>query len=337
MPVYDLDIAELESYRIGRAEPADLDEFWHQALGAAESASWDPEFTAVDTPLREIDVYDVRFSGFNGDPIRGWLLVPATGSPVPCRVQFAYYGGGRGTYLQHVLYPSAGVAVFATDNRAQGAWGGLGDTPDPSAMSTGAEYPGFLTRGLGSPDTYYYKRVYIDAVQAVNAVAAHPSVDETRIGVSGASQGGGLALASAALAPNLIGTCHAALPFLCDFHRSSLVATDGPYLELAAYLANHLSEVDSVLGILDYFDNGHLASRISARTLVSVGLMDATCPPSGVFAAFNAIAGSAKRIATYEYLTHQASAHHEAVEFDEYIGHLAPRPGPSGTSPTDSS
>ncbi|MGD2101133.1 MAG: acetylxylan esterase [Acidimicrobiia bacterium] len=321
MPVYDLDRADLESYRIDRAEPADLDDFWRQALSDAESASWAPQFTSVDTPLRGIDVYDVRFSGFNGDPIKGWLLVPGTTSTVPCRVQFAYYGGGRGTYSQHVLYPSAGVAVFATDNRSQGAWGGLGDTPDPSPMSTGAEYPGFLTRGLRSPDTYYYKRVYIDAVCALHAVAAHPSIDETRLGVAGASQGGGLALASAALAPDLVKICHAALPFLCDFHRSSLVATDGPYLELAGYLGNHISSVDEVLAVLDYFDNGHLASRISARTLVSVGLMDTTCPPSGVYAAYNAIPVSAKRIATYEFLTHQASAVHESVEFDEYIRH----------------
>jgi len=326
MPIYDLDRADLQDYRIGRPEPADLDEFWRAGLADAEAASWAPQFTNVDSPLRDIDVYDVRFPGFNGDPIKGWLLVPTASSAVACRVEFAYYGGGRGAYMQHVLYPSAGIATFATDNRAQGAWGGLGDTADPSAMSTGAEYPGFLTRGLGSPDTYYYKRVYIDAVRALHAAAAHPSIDETRIGVAGASQGGGLALASAALAPDLVRTCHAALPFLCDFHRSSLVATDGPYLELAVYLANHLSSVDSVLSVLDYFDNGHLASRISARTLVSVGLMDTTCPPSGVFAAYNAIAGNEKRIAIYEYLTHQASAAHESVEFDDYVRHSVTEP-----------
>lgn len=320
MPIYDLDKSDLAEYRIGRSEPADLDDFWHTGLNEAMTTSWAPEFTPVDSPLRSIEVYDVRFAGFNGDPIKGWLLVPETSSPVPCRVEFAFYGGGRGAFTQHVLYPSAGVATFATDNRAQGAWGGLGDTPDPSATSTGAEYPGFLTRGLGSPDSYYYKRVYIDAVQAISAAAVHPSIDETRIGVAGASQGGGIALATAALAPDLVKTCHAALPFLCDFSRSSLVAAEGPYLELAVYLGNHLSSIDSVLSVLDYFDNAHLANRIKARTLVSVGLMDATCPPSGVFAAYNAIRGDSKRIAIYDYLTHQASPAHESVEFDDYVG-----------------
>ena len=95
------------------------------------------------------------------------------------------------------------------DTRSQGGTWSAGDTPDPGAGASGAEHPGVLSRGLASPDTYYYRRLYADAVRAVETAGALPGVDPARIGVSGMSQGGALALAAAALAPELV----TSLPF----------------------------------------------------------------------------------------------------------------------------
>lgn len=38
---------------------------------------------------------------------------------------------------------------------------------------------------------------------------------------------------------------------------------------------------------LGYIDCQHLAPRIKAKTLMTVGLMDTVCPPSTQFAAYN--------------------------------------------------
>ncbi len=91
-----------------------------------------------------------------------------------------------------------------------------------------------MTRGVLDPETYYYRRLYVDAVRAVETAAAHPQVDADRICVSGASQGGGLSLAAAALAPELVRLCHADIPFLCDIERAITLAPAAPYIELAA-------------------------------------------------------------------------------------------------------
>jgi cephalosporin-C deacetylase len=60
-----------------------------------------------------------------------------------------------------------------------------------------------------------------------------------------------------------------------------------------------------------YVRAGRLARRITATTLVSVGLMDGICPPSTVFAAYNEI-NADKDIIVYPYSGH--STPHAHVE-----------------------
>ena len=56
---------------------------------------------------------------------------------------------------------------------------------------------------------------------------------------------------------------------------------------------------------LSYFDGAVLARRATAPALFSVGLMDQTCPPSTVYAAYNAWAGADKRIVEYPFNDHE--------------------------------
>ena len=107
--------------------------------------------------------------------------------------------------------------------------------------------------------------------------------------MSGSSQGGGLALASAALVPQVVAVCHADVPFLCDIQRAITLAPDAPYTEVPEFLAHNVDLIPAALDTLRYVDCALLARRITARCLFSVGLMDTICPPSTVFAAYNEI------------------------------------------------
>jgi cephalosporin-C deacetylase len=123
------------------------------------------------------------------------------------------------------------------------------------------------------------------------------------VAVTGASQGGGLSLAVAALADG-VAAVMPDVPFLCDFRRSSQVALTDPYLEIVRYLAAHRDLEEVAFRTLAYFDGAVLARRATAPALFSVALMDETCPPSTVYAAYNAYAGP-KDIATYPYNDHE--------------------------------
>src|SRR5690606_5909449 len=58
---------------------------------------------------------------------------------------------------------------------------------------------GYMRANLDDKDRYYYKRVYLGMVKAVDMIFSLPQFDGTRIGVMGGSQGGALSIVTAGL------------------------------------------------------------------------------------------------------------------------------------------
>lgn len=324
MPYFDLSPAELEGYLPEIAEPADFDAFWAATLDDSRRAGWDPRLTPVDSALRSVDVFDVSFAGFGGDPIKAWLLLPAGATePLPAVVAYIGYGGGRGLPSERLAWSAAGYAHLIMDTRGQGStWGAGGDTPDPHG--TGAAANGYMTRGIQDPADYYYRRVFTDAVRAVDAIRTLPEIDAARVAVTGESQGGGIALAAGALSEGLVAVMPD-VPFLCHFSRAVGLTDREPYQELVRYLSVHRDARERTFATLSYFDGVSMARRASAPGLFSVALMDFTCPPSTVYAAFNAFAHETKRIVAYEFNDHEGGGAHQWIQQAEFLAELGIR------------
>jgi cephalosporin-C deacetylase len=304
MPWFDLPLEELREYKPVLDEPADFDAFWKQTLDEFAPGVPDVSFVPVDDDLyQQVEVQKIIFAGYANDPIHGWLLLPnGAGQALPCIVSYVGYGGGMGQAIEHTAPVAAGFAHMVMDTRGQGGtWGG-GQTQDPHGSPS--HHPGFMTKGIESRESYYYRRVYVDAVCAVRAIAQHPKIDVHRIAVNGGSQGGGLSIAAAALSGDTVRACCADVPFLCHFAKAITMTDRLPYAEIANYLKVYRGASEPVRRTLSYFDGVSLAARIQAPALFSAGLMDMVCPPSTVFAAYNRVPGE-KDIAVYDFNEHE--------------------------------
>jgi cephalosporin-C deacetylase len=222
----------------------------------------------------------------------------------PAVLQFHGYTGHSGDWLDKFGWPAEGICLAAMDCRGQG-----GKSEDTTRVA-GPTLRGHIIRGLEDPDPakLLFRQVFLDTVQLARVVMARPEVDPGRVGCWGASQGGALALACAALEPRIRRTAPV-FPFLCDFQRVwEMDLAKDAYEELRlffrAFDPRHEREA-AIFNRLGYIDVQHLAPRIRADVLMFTSLMDTVCPPSTQFAAYNRIT-SAKDLVLYPDFGHEA-------------------------------
>jgi cephalosporin-C deacetylase len=108
------------------------------------------------------------------------------------------------------------------------------------------------------------------------------------------------------------------VPFLCHWKRATTITDCFPYQEIVLYLKNHRHQIERVFSTLSYFDGLNFAARAKSPALFSVGLMDDTCPPSTVYAAYNYYAGP-KEIKVYEFNQHEGGGIHHDIERIKYL------------------
>ncbi|KGN30876.1 acetyl xylan esterase [Knoellia sinensis KCTC 19936] len=306
MPLFDLPRDALETYLPERAEPTDFADFWSGTLTEARAVRREVSLTPFDAHLPLVEAHDVAFAGFGGQEVRGWWIHPAgpqPGAGWPVVVQFLGYGDGRGTPLDWLSWPTAGFATLVMDTRGQGARARRsGSTGDIGGSAT-PHVEGFLTKGIDDPHDYYYRRVFTDAVLAVDMARELPGVDPTRIAVQGTSQGGAIALAAAALGDR-VAAAVVNVPFLCNPERAITVTDTKPYSELLEYVRTRKGDVERAFATLRYFDGMTMAAHATAPALFSVALMDDVCPPSTVYAAHNHYRGP-KELVVYPWNQHE--------------------------------
>ena len=313
MPLmFDMPWEELQTYRGCNPRPEDFDEFWDRGL--AELAAIDPQTELVpacfQTALAECR--HLYFTGVGGARIHAKLLRPRdVPEPHPAVVKFHGYTGDSGDWTTLLPFAAAGYTVAALDCRGQG-----GLSEDAGGVK-GTTMRGQIIRGLeDAPEKLLFRQIFLDTAQLAGLVMAMPEVDPARVGATGASQGGGLTLACAALVP-LIKLAAPVFPFLSDYQRVwEMDQAKDAYFELQDFFRRfdplHEREAET-FSRLGYIDVQHLAPRIRAQVMMGVGLMDTVCPPSTQFAAYNKIK-SDKSLRVYpDYQHEDLPGHTDAI------------------------
>ncbi len=303
MPLIDKPLAELKKYTGVNPCPKDMDAFWDRAL--AEMHALDPkvEMRPAAFKAEGAECFHLFFTGVGGSRVHAKFLRPkGAKGKLPAVLLFHGYSGSSGDWFDKLAWVSQGFAVAALDCRGQ-----AGLSEDLGSVK-GGTLRGHIVRGLDDvPEKLAFRQIYLDTAQLARIVMAMPEVDPKRIGATGGSQGGGLTLACISLEPS-IKLAAPVFPFLCDYKRTwDMDLAKDAYQELREFMRwfdpLHKRE-DEIWNRLGYIDCQHLAKRIRAEVLMFTGLMDAICPPSTQFAAYNKIT-SKKDMVIYPDFGHE--------------------------------
>ena len=268
--------------------PKDFMKFWNGQLDKARKTELAPLFTLqpdLCTPYS--DAYMVRFCNlWDYDFMYGMMRVPKGIDP----------GTSTKQHPAILEVPGAGVRPYkgTADDYAKagiitlqmGIHGIPVNMPDNvyrDLRSTAlANYSGY---NLDSKESYYYKRVYVGCVKAVDLLCSMGCVDANRIGVYGGSQGGALTIVVAALAADKIACASALHPALCELTGSQHGRIDG-WPRLFTGNSNKPGKEDK-LKTVPYYDVVNFARFVKAPMLFIQGYNDRTCPPTTTYSAYN--------------------------------------------------
>ena len=274
--------------------PADFDAFWEKALSDARRNALDPHLTLLpDRCTATVNVYEVSF--VNDRPqgrIYGILCRPVKPGKYPALLRVP--GAGSRPYGGDVWTASQGAIVLEIGIH------GIPVTMEQKIydnLNHGA-FEGYWESNLDQPEKNYYKRVVVGAVRSVDYIASLPEWNGKDVGVTGASQGGFLSLAVAALDKRItyMAAVHDAM---CDYEIALQKRACGwPHY----FYQQKNPDMKKVEGAR-YYDGINFARRVTCPSFFTFGYNDEVVPPSSSWSVYNVVSAP-KSISIYQMTGH---------------------------------
>ena len=264
--------------------PADFDEFWAAHKKHLASVPVNARLTPVDSRSTNVECYDLQADSV-GAPVSGYYARPVGAAPKSRPAILTVHGAGvRSSNLGSVA-DWASKGLLALDLNAHGLPNGQPESYYTNLANT--ELKDYRTRGRDSRDTIYFLGMFLRLVRAIDFLTAQPEWDGRTLIVHGSSQGGAQSIVAAGLDPRV--TFFAAgVPAMCD-HTGVVVSRVNGWPK---FLANPPDPADpKVVEAVRYYDAMNFTTRARCPGYLTVGFIDTTCPPTSVYAAYNALAG----------------------------------------------
>lgn len=301
-----------------QTEPADFNDFWADGLGELAKIPLDAQRTLLpDQSTAEIEVYHVSFRNIGvgattfpspATRIYGILCVPRGAGPFPALLRLPgatvrAYTGVRDLAERGFITLEIGVHGIPVNQ-----------PPEIYAQLVGGALASYPTYNLDNPRTYYYRRVYLGAVRANDFLCSLPQWDRKTLIASGHSQGGQLTIAVAALDPRVTAV-QATFPAFCDVTGYLHGRAGGWPHMFRDEQAGH--RTPAKIGTTGYYDTVNFARRVRQPGFYSWGYNDETCPPTSMFAAYNAITAPKQLLLALE--TGHGEAPEQLARINEWL------------------
>lgn len=272
-----------EKIAVSAARPDDFDAFWQTKLDELAKVPVNAVLEAGDSGKPNVDYWKISMDNIRGSHIRGQIARPKGEGKLPAMLIVQWAG----------VYPLQ--KGWVTDRAAEG-WLALNILAHDLPIDQPADFykqqdagplKGYPSIGNDDRETSYFLRMYLSCYRAAEYLATRPDWDGRVLVVTGGSQGGLQSFVTAALHPKITAVL-AAVPAGCDMLGPDAGRDPGwPKW----YWQVKDKDAAKVRQASRYFDVVNFAPRIRCPVLVGLGLIDTTCPPSGVFAACNQLQG----------------------------------------------
>ena len=273
--------------------PSDFESFWKANLEEARKTPVSVSCKRVEEySTNEFDCYLLKLKTDKHHSIYGYLTKPKKEGKYP--VVLCPPGAGIKTIkepMRNTYYARNGFIRLEMEIH--------GLNPEMTAeqfkeISTAfGNENGYLNNGLDNRDNYYMKHVYVACVRAMDYLTSLPDWDGKNVFVQGGSQGGALALVTAALDPRVT-ACVANHPALSDM---------AGYLDNRAGGYPHFNRQNEMLTpekvkTLEYYDVVNFARRITCPVYLTWGYNDNVCPPTTSYIVWNLITSPKESLIT---------------------------------------
>ncbi|MBI1346531.1 alpha/beta fold hydrolase [bacterium] len=265
--------------------PDDFDEFWSSQKAALAKVPLEAKRTAVKSPVAGVEAFDVQIDCL-GKPVSGYYGRPQNAQlkSLPA-ILFVHGAGVRSANLGATHWAAREGGMLAFDINAHGIPNGQ-PAEFYEALSQG-ELKDYRGEGRQNRDECYFKGMFLRLMRALDFLTSEPEWDGKTLIVYGSSQGGFQALAAAGLDERVSLIC-AGVPAGCD-HTGSAADRISGWPKLVPMNAQRQPD-PLAMQASRYFDGVNFATRARCqKAVVTVGFIDTTCPPTSVYAAFNAL------------------------------------------------
>lgn len=262
--------------------PEDFAAFWETKRNALAAVPMNPRLTSVKAPREGVVTFDLQADSL-GAPVSGYFARPANAQRGRHPAILTVHGAG---VVSSQLTTAAGWAnqgALALDLNAHGLPNGR-EKAFYEALAAG-ELKNYRRTGRESRETIYFLGMFLRLIRAIDFLTAQPEWDGRTVVVSGSSQGGAQAIAAAGL-DSRVSFFAAGVPAMCD-HTGAMAGRIAGWPKFIETKEN--PPPSDVVSAVRYFDAVNFAARAKAPGIFTVGFIDTTCPPTSVYAAYNAL------------------------------------------------
>jgi cephalosporin-C deacetylase-like acetyl esterase len=258
--------------------PPDFEQFWEEAKAELAEVPVEPVLTLMPERCTDkVDVYQVRIDNIKGK-IYGILSKPKTDEKYPAILHVP--GAGIRPYYGDPWSAEKGIITFQIGIH------GIPVNLDQEVydnLRSGA-LDNYWVANLDDKDNYYFKRVYLGCVRAVDFIESLDCFNGEDIAVTGGSQGGALSIVTAGL-DDRIDYLAAFYPALSDLTGYLNDRAGGwPHMFRDGFTNKHEKVETS-----KYFDVVNFARFVNVPGWYSWGFNDNVCPPTSMHSAYNVI------------------------------------------------